>query len=130
MEYRPLATVVTQMDNAERQALQRLYYALEEIKGIAAHMPVGQIMALLLVVLHENKPMKDLAALADTNITTLSRQLIDLGARNRRMEPGYGLIEQRQNPMNLRENRYSLTLKGNHLIKGVLKALTRKMGVA
>lgn len=118
------------MDNAERQALQRLYYALEEIKGIAAHMPVGQIMALLLVVLHENKPMKDLAALADTNITTLSRQLIDLGARNRRMEPGYGLIEQRQNPMNLRENRYSLTLKGNHLIKGVLKALTRKMGVA
>ena len=130
MEYRPLATVVTQMDNAERQALQRLYYALEEIKGIAAHMPVGQIMALLLVVLHENKPMKDLAALADTNITTLSRQLIDLGARNRRMEPGYGLIEQRQNPMNLRENRYSLTLKGNHLIKGVLKALTRKIGVA
>lgn len=116
------------MDDVDRKALQRLYYALDEIKGIAAHMPVGQIMALLLVAVHENKPMKDLAAIADTNISTISRQLIDLGARNRRMEPGYGLIEQRQNPMNLRENRYSLTLKGNHLIKGVLKQLTRKTG--
>lgn len=120
--------MVTQMEDGERQALQRLYYALEEIKGIAAHMPVGQIMALLLVSLHENKPMKELASLADTNISTISRQLIDLGARNRRMEPGYGLIDQRQNPMNLRENRYTLTLKGNHLIKGILKQLTRKVG--
>ena len=70
-------------------------------------------------------PMKDLAKIADSNISTMSRQLIDLGSRNRRMEPGYMLIEQRQNPMNLRENQYSVTLKGNPLLKGILKHLKR-----
>ena len=118
------------MENAERQSLQRLYYALEEIKGISAHMPVGQIMGLLLVALYENKPLKELAALSDSHTSTLSRQLLDLGIRNRRMEPGYGLIEQRQNPLNLRENHYNLSLKGSHLIKGILKHLTRKVGLA
>lgn len=119
-----------EMETEERQTLQRLYNALEEIKGIAAHMPVSQIMAFLLVVLHENKPLKDLAHLADSNISTMSRQMIDLGTRNRRMEPGYMLIDQRQNPLNLRENQYILTLKGNHLVKSLLKHLQSKKGVA
>lgn len=113
------------MEDEDRQALQRLYAALDEVKGISLHMPVGQLMAFLVVALNEGKPMKDLAKIADSNISTMSRQLIDLGQRNRRMEPGYMLIEQRQNPMNLRENQYSVTLKGNHLLKGILKHLKR-----
>lgn len=117
--------MVVTMEDEDRQALQRLYAALDEVKGISIHMPIGQLMAFLIVALNEGKPMKDLAKLADSNISTMSRQLIDLGQRNRRMEPGYMLIEQRQNPMNLRENQYSVTLKGNHLLKGILKHLKR-----
>lgn len=113
------------MEDEDRQALQRLYAALDEVKGISIHMPVGQLMAFIVVALNEGKPMKELAKIADSNISTMSRQLIDLGQRNRRMEPGYMLIEQRQNPMNLRENQYSVTLKGNHLLKGILKHLKR-----
>lgn len=113
------------MEDEDRQALQRLYAALDEVKGISIHMPVGQLMAFIVVALNEGKPMKELAKIADSNISTMSRQLIDLGSRNRRMEPGYMLIEQRQNPMNLRENQYSVTLKGNHLLKGILKHLKR-----
>lgn len=117
--------VVGHMEAEDRQALQRLYAALDEVKSISLHMPVGQLMAFIVVALNEGKPMKEIAKLADSNISTMSRQLIDLGARNRRMEPGYMLIEQRQNPMNLRENQYSVTLKGAQLLKGILKHLKR-----
>lgn len=120
--------MVGTMEDEDRLALQRLYGALTEVKGISVHMPVGQLMAFLIVALHEGKPMKELTKLADSNISTMSRQLIDLGARNRRMEPGYMLIEQRQNPMNLRENQYSVTLKGAQLLKGMLKHLKRAKG--
>lgn len=113
------------MEDEDRQALQRLYAALDEVKGISLHMPIGQLMAFLVVALNEGKSMKELTKIANSNISTMSRQLIDLGQRNRRMEPGYMLIEQRQNPMNLRENQYSVTLKGNHLLKGILKHLKR-----
>ena len=118
-------TMVGTMEDEDRQALQRLYAALDEVKGISIHMPVGQLMAFLVVAMNEGKAMKDLVKIADSNVSTMSRQLIDLGQRNRRMEPGYMLIEQRQNPMNLRENQYSVTLKGNHLLKGILKHLKR-----
>ena len=109
----------------ERQSLQRLYDSLAEIREIAQHMPVAQVMALLLVALHEGKSLGELARLDGANLATLSRRMLDLGERNRRMEPGYMLIEQRQNPLNLRENQYTLSLKGKHLIKGILKKLTR-----
>lgn len=108
----------------ERRALQRLYSTLNEFKAISPSMPVGQAMAFLLVCLHEGKPLKEIATLADVGVPTMSRQLIDLGARNRRMEPGYMLIEQRQNPLNMRENQYSISLKGKHLIKALVKHLS------
>lgn len=121
-------TTVGTMEDEDRQALQRLYAALDEVKGISIHMPVGQLMAFLVVAMNEGKAMKDLVKIADSNVSTMSRQLIDLGQRNRRMEPGYMLIEQRQNPMNLRENQYSVTLKGAHLLKAILKHLKRVKG--
>lgn len=118
---------MTQADfvSEERQALQRLYDGLSEVREISQHMPVSQLMALLLVALHEGKSLGDLARLDGANLATLSRRMLDLGVRNRRMEPGYMLVDQRQNPLNMRENQYALSLKGRHLIKAVLKKLTR-----
>jgi DNA-binding MarR family transcriptional regulator len=113
------------MTDEERRSLQRLHDAMGVFKGVSAQMPVGQAMALMLVALHEGKSLRELAELADTKMPTMSRQLIDLGLRNRRMEPGYMLVEQKQNPLSMRENQYFMSLKGKHLLKDVFKALNR-----
>lgn len=111
------------MQSEDRQALQCLYDALDQFKGIALHMPVGQAMSFLAIALHEGKTLTEMARLSDMQLSTMSRQVIDLGDRNRRMEDGYKLIERRQNPMNLRENQYSLSPRGGQLIKALLKAM-------
>lgn len=117
--------VTSELGADERQALQRLYDSLGEIREIAQHMPVAQVMALLLVALHEGKSLGELARLDGAQLATLSRRMLDLGDRNRRMEEGYKLVEQRQNPLNLRENQYALSARGRNLIKAILKKMSR-----
>lgn len=113
------------LSSEERLALQRLYDALAEIREIAQHMPVAQVMAFILVALHEGRSLGELAKLDGSKLATLSRRMLDLGDRNRRMEEGYKLIIQQQNPINLRENQYLLAERGKGLLKTMLKHLKR-----
>lgn len=111
------------LEPEDRRQLQALYNALEEVRVIAQQMPIQQAMALILVALHEGKSLRELTDLMGCKMPTLSRQMIDLGIRNRRMEPGYQLVESRQDPLEYRKNQYTLTVRGKHVIKAMLKAL-------
>jgi DNA-binding MarR family transcriptional regulator len=119
-----MMATIKDLESEDRKTLQRLYDALEEVRVIAQHMPVQQVMSLILVALHEGKSLKELSALMDCKMPIMSRQLIDLGVRNRRMEPGYHLVESRQDPMEMRKNQYTLSVRGKHVIKAMLKALS------
>lgn len=103
--------------------LMNLFNALEEFRKLNPNMSVQQIMTLILVAINEGKSLKELAAVIKIKIPTLSRILIDLGFRNRRMEPGHNLVECRQDPMELRKNQYTLSRRGIYLIESVLKKL-------
>jgi DNA-binding MarR family transcriptional regulator len=48
---------------------------------------------------------------------------MDLGARNRKREPGFGLIEVRPDSVDLRRNEYYLTPKGKSLINQLVDIL-------
>jgi len=96
---------------------------LEEFKKISPTMPVQQILAFLSVAMHEGTSLKELVEVSKTKTPTMSRHLIDLGPRNRRMEPGYKLIECRQDPMELRKNQYTLSERGRFLINNIAQKM-------
>jgi DNA-binding MarR family transcriptional regulator len=53
--------------------------------------------------------------------STLSRYMLDLAVQTRTREPGYGLVEQRPDVMDLRMNRYKMTTKGRILLASLFK---------
>ncbi len=107
----------------QRRVLQSLYDSLEEFRKINQNMSVQQIMAFLMVAVHEGSSLKDLAKIMDIKVSTLSRILIDLGFRNRRLEPGHNMIECRQDPLELRKNQYTMSRRGSYLIDSIVKKL-------
>jgi DNA-binding MarR family transcriptional regulator len=52
---------------------------------------------------------------------TMSRNLIDMGERDRNHEEGPGLVESHENIMNRRETLYRLTPKGRALLASITK---------
>lgn len=102
----------------DEDGVKRLERALRQVRtAIDPTVPTQLVQAFLAVALNEGQTLTELAEHLGTNISTASRQLLDLGERNRKMEPGYNLVDRKVDPMNLRVNRYSLTPKGRLLIK-------------
>lgn len=111
------------LTSKDRKNLRCLYQVLEEFKKISPTMPVQQILAFIDVALHEGTSLKELVQLSQVKTATMSRHLIDLGPRNRRMEPGYQLIDCRQDPMELRKNQYTLSDRGKYLINNIARKM-------
>jgi DNA-binding MarR family transcriptional regulator len=78
--------------------------------------PARQIQAFLLVAKHEGLSVAEYAEKAGASPVTMSRNLLDMGERDRYGNEGAGLIEGRQNIQNRREMVYHLTAKGRGLL--------------
>lgn len=105
----------------DRRLLQCLHDILAEIKDeVNPAMPIQQAIAFVLVGLNEGASLKELVKIAEVKQATMSRHLIDLGTRNRHLEPGYNLVACRQDPMELRKNQYTLSPKGHALINKII----------
>lgn len=115
--------MVNRKEASDKVVLQ-LYDALQEFKDINPNMSVQQIMAFLSVAKHEGASLRELADLQGVKVPTLSRILIDLGFRNRHMEPGYNIVESRQDPMELRKNQYTLSKRGHYIVEKIVKKLS------
>ena len=120
------ASATSPLSSSERVALQRLDDAIRHLRtAIDPNVPSQVIQALLAVAQNEGQPLSDYARLLGTNLSTASRQFHDLGERNRKMEPGYKLIERQVDPSDLRVNRYFLTTKGRLLVRSLFEAWGR-----
>ena len=91
--------------------------------SIDPNIPAQMLQTFMTVALNEGKSLTQIAELVSSNISTTSRHLLELGERNRRMEPGYNLVERKTDPMNLRQNAYTLTVKGKLLLANVIKIM-------
>ena len=103
--------------------MQALAGICDEFQKFDPGMPLGKLEAFLLVVLHEGKSLRELCEISGQPQSTLSRHLLDLGQRNRHMEPGLGLIEGKIDPYELRKKQYLLTPKGRKLLERLLGIL-------
>jgi DNA-binding MarR family transcriptional regulator len=95
--------------------------SLEPFFKLNANIPLRCVQALFLVAQREGRSVSDYAQLAEMPASTMSRNLLDIGERNRHMEPGFGLVVGKRNPENLRELEYFLSVKGRALVRKVIR---------
>jgi len=83
--------------------------------SISPTVPVQVVQAFVAVALNEGKSLTEIAQICGGNLSTTSRHLLDLGERNRKKEPGYGLVHRAEDAEQLRKNNYTLTPRGRLL---------------
>jgi DNA-binding MarR family transcriptional regulator len=87
---------------------------------------VQRLLILIGIYLHEGLSQRELLQHLDsTSITALSRNIADLSTLTTRKLPGPGLLELRNDPMNLRVKRVFLTRKGRSFVRQLIASMRR-----
>jgi DNA-binding MarR family transcriptional regulator len=96
----------------EKAAANALHSAIACFQQLEHTMPAQYIQTFLLVAMEQGLSVRDYAERSDVSASVMSRHLLDIGERNRHMQPGWGLVTYRPNPLELRKLEHWLTPKG------------------
>ena len=110
------------LSDEDRKSVHGLLGALEPFRVLRQTMPLQYVTAFLLVAEEEGLGVGDYAKMAGVSVSVMSRHLLDIGERNRDMEPGFGLVSYRSNPLELRKHEYFLTDKGRAVLHKIQRA--------
>lgn len=94
-----------------------LVYRLREMSG---DMPIAQAYCLLLIALYEGLSLKELAQRADIGMASASRYVSMFSGTARPGEPGLGLVEAVEDPLERRKKIIKLTPKGKTAVSKIL----------
>lgn len=108
---------------SQDRALHKARAVFTAFQAINDTMPIQSAHSFLTVALFEGRSLREYCELSGVSQSTMSRHLLDLGARNRKKEEGYMLIEQKADPQDLRRNVYTLTTKGHKLTSQIVSAM-------
>lgn len=85
------------------------------------NVPAQLLDAFLVIAGNEGIMLSEMAEILGTNMSTISRQVLDLSHENRaRDKTGFGFIEDRRDPESRRITRYYLTPKGVAVMRALL----------
>jgi DNA-binding MarR family transcriptional regulator len=73
--------------------------------------------------MEEGKGVSEYARKVNIPAAVMTRNLLDIGDRNRRREEGYGLVTQERDKFDLRKHNAKVTPKGKALLHKVMTAL-------
>jgi DNA-binding MarR family transcriptional regulator len=107
---------IERTERSDAASVRAMLRGLDPFFRIRGTMPARQIQAFLLVAEHEGLSVGEYAAKAGASASSMSRNLLDMGERDRHGDEGAGLIEGRENVLNRREKVYHLTPKGRALL--------------
>ena len=107
---------MSKLTEAQKTFVRQMVDALEPFFRIRTAMPARCIQAFLYVAQHEGASVVEYAKRAGMSPTTMGRNLLDLGERDRKGDEGAGLVEGFDNILNRREKSYRLTPKGRALL--------------
>ena len=112
------------MTDQDRSVAKKIDLVLYQFRtSIDRNVPAQMLQSFMAVAMTEGKSLTEIAALVGANVSTASRHMLELGDRNRKMEPGYGLVTRTADPMNLRQNAYTLSSKGRLLLRSILQII-------
>ena len=103
--------------------IKSMLTGLDPFFRLRATIPARCVQAFFLVAEQEGLPVSEYAKRGDLSATTMSRNLLDMGERDRNHEEGPGLVESHENIMNRRETLYRLSPKGRALLAAITRAL-------
>ena len=101
------------------RVLTRLRTSFQTFDALGERMTVSHAVTFLTVAMSEGRSLRDYCELLSAPQSTISRHLLDLGIRNRKREPGLGLIAQEEDPHDARRNIYTLTKQGRSLVQSI-----------
>ena len=116
--------MVKELDKASRRGFMKMDKVIGHLRTAVS--PVATLSlahTFVTVLLNEGKSLTELAEIMGSSVPTASRNVLDLGDRNRKKEEGYKLVKSTPDPMNLRQNRYALTPKGRLLADQLLQIM-------
>lgn len=108
---------------AEEQA-RGLLLAVTHMLALRSQMPLRCLQAFLAVAVVPGRSVGYYANRCGLSMSTMSRNLLDLGERDRSGDPGLELVWSRDNPNEHRERQYFLTQQGRELLHKILNELT------
>jgi hypothetical protein len=103
--------------------LRRLLAALEPFRELDESIPLGQIVAYLLVATEEGLSVNEYGQRGGFAQSVASRHPSDIGEYNRYHKPGHQLIKGTPDLMNRRRRIHTLTPMGTALGHRILRAL-------
>jgi DNA-binding MarR family transcriptional regulator len=126
METLLMDAVKPSISDEEIEAAEALFLALKPFFEMEhAVLPAAYIRAFLLVCKKEGLGVSEYAQQVEISPTVMTRNLLDIGDRNRQREKGLELITQERDPYDLRKHRAKLTPKGRKLIHDITVSLRR-----
>jgi DNA-binding MarR family transcriptional regulator len=115
----------TAMSDEDKRALRDLLNCLDIFADMRPAMALQAMRSYLLVALQEGLGVTELANKAGIKQAVMSRHLQDIGTRDRYLEEGLGLVDQRALPMELRKHEVFLTPKGRALAHRLVRMMKR-----
>lgn len=108
------------LSGEDAKLLHKVSLLMTAFRNVNPTMSIQVCHTLALIAIHEGVSLVELGRISGFKMSTISRNILDLGTRNRKREPGYGLVETVTDPMELRKKKILLTSKGRELIRQVL----------
>lgn len=102
-----------------KRAPVTLLTVVEPFLELNPRMPLRTLQAFLQVAAHPGLTVSEHAKKSGLSMSTMSRNLLDLGENHRSLENGYNLVEARAED-DQRERKYYLTKQGRRLIDSAL----------
>ena len=74
-----------------KESMHKTALLMTAFRSLNPTMSIQVAHTFILVAMHEGKSITEIATLAGFRFPTVSRNILDLGVRNRKREPGLGL---------------------------------------
>lgn len=107
----------------DRRHLDKVSGLFQAFRQLDATMPLQLAYTFVLCATYEGESVGDIARRAGFAVSTTSRHILDLGEFDRKKEPGYGLVETKIDPMELRRKTVHLTPKGKNLLNQIISTM-------
>ena len=107
----------------DRRHLDKVTSLFQAFRSLDSTMPLQLAYTFILCATYEGESVGDIARRAGFAISTTSRHILDLREYDRQKNPGYGLVETRIDPMELRRKTVHLTNKGKNLLNQLISTM-------
>lgn len=90
---------------------------------LPSRITLDMVRVLLFVASNPLQSVRDIAASMGQPLSTTSRQLLDLGPKDRHLREGFGMVEAVADPIDMRIKRYRVTEKGREIVNKMAEEL-------